>query len=300
MTHPNQIAIRQLGCWATGVRQRGRTGQLFALFQNSFYFNLDEALFCVGHSGLNSCPLNIATDVPKTVDWQQCGLRLGDRVWTTGDKVRIGQWLELLVTQSETWQPRTTDCGWSARTLAKGLRVISNFDKKEIPSDGLGNFILSDWPSVTHNPLSRYAKPAVTGLSHWLQDRSSDTDWILRLIGLGPGLTPSGDDFLGGAMIALHMINNADSARQLWNVARPISLAHGNRITHAHLTAAAAGFGSAQLHDAINALLHARKSELQNAVRALGRIGQTSGWDTLAGAVTTYRARFANHDFVNN
>ena len=105
MAHPYQIAIRQLGCRATGVRQWGRTGQLFALFQNSFYFNLDEALFCVGHSGLNSGPLNIATDVPKTVDWQQCGLRLGDRVWTTGDKVRIGQWLELLVTQSETWQP---------------------------------------------------------------------------------------------------------------------------------------------------------------------------------------------------
>ncbi len=101
-------------------------------------------------------------------------------------------------------------------------------------------------------------------------------------------------------MIALHMINNSDSASQLWNVARPISLAHGNRISHAHLKAAAAGFGSAQLHDAINALLHARKSELQNAVRALGRIGQTSGWDTLAGAVTTYRARFAKHDFVNN
>ena len=101
-------------------------------------------------------------------------------------------------------------------------------------------------------------------------------------------------------MIALHMNNNADSASQLWNVARPISLAHGNRISHAHLKAAAAGFGSAQLHDAINALLHARKSELQTAVRALGRIGQTSGWDTLAGAVTTYRARFAEPDFVNN
>ena len=54
-------------------------------------------------------------------------------------------------------------------------------------------------------------------------------------------------------------------------------------------------FCSAQLHDAINALLHARKSELQTAVRALGRIGQTSGWDTLAGAVTTYRARFAGN-----
>ena len=45
MAHPYQIAIRQLGCRATGVRQWGRTGQLFALFQNSFYFNLDEALF---------------------------------------------------------------------------------------------------------------------------------------------------------------------------------------------------------------------------------------------------------------
>ena len=169
MAHPYQIAIRQLGCRATGVRQWGRTGQLFALFQNSFYFNLDEALFCVGHSGLNSGPLNIATDVPKPSTGNSAAFVSAIECGQPEIKVRIGQWLELLVTQSETWQPRTTDCGWSARTLAKGLRAISNFDKGNTKRRAwqLHTFRLAI--SYTQSPLeirktgSYWSQPLVTG-----------------------------------------------------------------------------------------------------------------------------------------
>lgn len=296
MAHPNQIAIRQLGCRATGVRLRGRTGQLFALFQNSFYFNLDDALFCVGHSGLNSGPLNIATDVPKSVDWHQCGLRLGDRVWATGDKIRIGQRLELTINQTEIWRPTTVDCGWSATTLNAGLTALSHFNEDDVPRDGLARLVLSDWSSLASNPVTDYAEPAIVDLCRWLRGHTNDTKWMNRLIGLGPGLTPSGDDFIGGAMIALHAIGEAASANRMWNIAQPISLAAGNRISHAHLEAAAAGLGSAALHNAINALLHARQSELKTAVRDLDRIGHMSGWDALAGVVTAFRAHLAEYD----
>jgi hypothetical protein len=61
-------------------------------------------------------------------------------------------------------------------------------------------------------------------------------------------------------------------------------------ISAAFLRAAAEGLGCEALHEAISAILEGRTEALARHIEALGRIGHTSGWDALAGAVLVLQA----------
>ena len=110
------------------------------------------------------------------------------------------------------------------------------------------------------------------------------------LIGLGPGLTPSGDDLLGGALVALHLLGRIDLRDALWQKVREPALADANAISRAHLTAAAQGLGGAALHAVLNDVLTGTTAALPRRLAAVEAIGHTSGWDALAGAVLVLRA----------
>lgn len=110
------------------------------------------------------------------------------------------------------------------------------------------------------------------------------------LLGLGPGLTPSGDDVLCGVLLALDAIGARPAAARL---AAAISEAVGTATTPlsaAFLAAAAEGQGAEALHRFIAAAIAADLDALPETIVDLGRIGHTSGWDAMAGAVLVLRA----------
>jgi hypothetical protein len=121
-------------------------------------------------------------------------------------------------------------------------------------------------------------KPAQSFL-RWLQNRGSSPD---ELIGLGPGLTPAGDDFVGGAMIALRSSGNGDLADRIAAWALPLAETNTNRISRAHLECAAQGEG----HEALHGLLC---SFDEKSLQRLARVGHTSGLDAAAGALLALR-----------
>jgi len=109
------------------------------------------------------------------------------------------------------------------------------------------------------------------------------------LLGLGEGLTPSGDDFLGGVLFGLRQQESADFDETWidWDVVRdwvadaaPLT----NRISHAILSDLAEGHGPEPLHDLARETLRGGSREVVagHAARVI-RIGNTSGWGLLAG-----------------
>ena len=105
------------------------------------------------------------------------------------------------------------------------------------------------------------------------------------LIGLGPGLTPSGDDYFGGMMIALHAVGETRICRQLWKLVYPGAKDTSNPISCAHLKAASHGEGSETIHRALSAVLKGCPQGIQNCLSGIDHIGHTSGWDIMAGVV---------------
>jgi hypothetical protein len=137
--------------------------------------------------------------------------------------------------------------------------------------------------------LIETGREGVRALDEWLSTPPGQTFPPARqrvlesLLGLGPGLTPSGDDVLCGALLALHGLGLPERASRL-GAALGAARERTGLISHAYLRAATAGYGSSVLHEAITALC-TDSPALFDAVQALGRIGHSSGWDAFLGAV---------------
>jgi hypothetical protein len=108
----------------------------------------------------------------------------------------------------------------------------------------------------------------------------------LRLLGLGHGLTPSGDDFVGGVMFAL-----AHAPRDAWSTRLPVLKTNlrkaaawsTNVISAALLDDLMDGASFSVLHAQLAALQECSAPEIESATRALLRVGASSGADMLAG-----------------
>jgi hypothetical protein len=135
--------------------------------------------------------------------------------------------------------------------------------------------------------MAEEALRAMAALARWL---ASPREYSLRnavrnLVGLGPGLTPTGDDNLAGTLLALHALNMKKKADEMAAALEVYGPEGTNRISLAHLRAAAAGWGAAPFHDMLVALLLGENS-LDGCIRRIGAIGHSSGWDALAGILT--------------
>ena len=144
-----------------------------------------------------------------------------------------------------------------------------------VPQEGFGGLIIG-----AHNSLSGHAQPALEAIERWLIGNALDDD-VQMLIGLGPGLTPSGDDYLGGLLIALHALERRPQAQGLWRWLEP-RLKRTSAISGAHLAAAAAGEGHEALHACLEALA-SRNADWAKTLDQVANVGHVSGWDALAG-----------------
>jgi hypothetical protein len=112
---------------------------------------------------------------------------------------------------------------------------------------------------------------------------------VSALVGLGPGLTPSGDDFLCGFMATLYGLGYPLVAQQVARIVIPLAATRTNLISAAYLRCAADG----EIYEALRQILACvcgRGEDLDTQLDRMEAYGHTSGWDTFAGAVAAYSA----------
>jgi len=113
------------------------------------------------------------------------------------------------------------------------------------------------------------------------------------LLGLGPGLTPSGDDFVGGLLFGIRHLSDAYPSNFCWDGAGAKNLidrsaTETNLISHAFLKDFACGQGPASLHNLMDGLLlGAELSEAKLHLLRVAEIGHSSGIDMLTGLLTS-------------
>jgi hypothetical protein len=110
------------------------------------------------------------------------------------------------------------------------------------------------------------------------------------LVGLGPGLTPAGDDFTGGVFFARARLARAGVIdADAWGAAASAVKTAAPRLTHrigaTLLSDLLIGEGWAPLHDLASGLENGDDAVALDAARRLVRLGHSSGWDLLAGFV---------------
>jgi hypothetical protein len=280
----------RVGCMAARAFGDGARGQVRAVFARSFYLTLGAQWICIGPPGLGDGPLNaLCTALPPGPP----ALAGGDACLLTAGVLKVGAMTAITADGAARWSP-PPPADWDKRVLAAGLAAFARALPEALPSEGLA--LLLRPPEGRMPPVATTARaPAhhLQQLVHRAVDAAvpaGDVAPLAALLGLGPGLTPSGDDFLGGAMVALRRIGHIGLCDAMWRVLAPQAARLTNDISNAHLSAAAEGFGSAALHALRDVLLTGRPGALPAHLTALAAIGHTSGWDALAGAVTALRA----------
>ena len=221
-------------------------GEVCAVFKRSFYLRFDAAggaarFACVGDESIGNGPLNAI---------------VGEfSLPSLGEKMSLAA--------NRTWQP-------TRRAGLVDLATLREAARERVPAEGLGCLVAG-----MHNALSAHAQPALDAVDEWIAGHSLDAR-AAQLIGLGPGLTPAGDDYLGGVMVALHLLDRPSQAASLWRWLEPKLASRSSAISAAHLAAAATGEAHEALHDVLGG---------NPDLDALDAVGHCSGWDALAGSV---------------
>jgi len=115
---------------------------------------------------------------------------------------------------------------------------------------------------------------------------------VRGLVGLGEGLTPSGDDFIGGLLFCRKILQ--DSYPDILDLEFPklpgfieSIQASTNTISHTFLKDHAEGHGFEPIHLFANAFLTGQPDDLLHKILVdLTHIGHSTGWDLLTGFLT--------------
>ena len=300
------LAAFEIGCLARRALSPGLRGTVSAVFERSFYVRLAGQEICLGPVGLGAGPLNLRCHVERP-DWRAWGLREGAAVLPAPRAIRVPPNLSVSLSEATVWRPKAPG-PWSTASLGAGLRALDALLPGRVPAEGLGVLALPGDPGARRSAVVAAARGPAAALARYLcRAFMADRDAPLAgapdlraLIGLGPGLTPSGDDLLGGALIALHLLGRGDLAGTLWNRLRGDLERGTNPISRAHLGAAARGFGGAALHAVLNDLLTGERGALGRRLAAIDAIGHGSGWDALGGAVAALRVYFISTSMKAN
>lgn len=289
--------ISQIGAVAARTLEGFGQGLVATVFDRSIYCVIEDNYICVGAESLGMCPLNVITSIPEGNAWSSHRFRTGMPVNVAQRHLGIGNSFSLNLSGAPVWNPSPSIAPEYGK-LKDGLSALEEFTTSRLPMDGLGRIM---FPAGPWNPsdgyLLNHALNPLNRLKEWLKVALVDPQdaWDTNvsawqdLLGLGPGLTPSGDDLIGGMMLALHSLGQTAVVRSISAaVATPIT-ERTNPISAAHLRAAMEGAGSEAAHLAMDTILSGNSDAFPDVVKEIEKIGHTSGWDMLAGIVIVYR-----------
>jgi hypothetical protein len=233
-------------------------------------------------------------------------LSVGMPVRVQGEEVLFGGKEILSLEATRCWQrlPVGPGQGVSLVDASRGFGRVLNAALAMHEGDNLGSAlpaIEAGSASVGSNRLPPNASPLIAAAMEHVRRivpvcRSGRLDLAMTyaedLIGLGPGLTPSGDDFVGGLLFAAYHLNEAFPGEFVWDgeavgalISRSRSMTHP--ISHALLSDHAQGQSYEAIHDLMDGMLTGH-GELDAVALVTGvtSIGSSSGWDMLAGLLT--------------
>jgi hypothetical protein len=261
------------------LRERGLHGSVHSVFDRVLNFTTaDGELFTLAGHGLDDAPNTARLALAGFGD---TGVRVGDAVLATGSRLWVGSRLCASFDGVQAWQcrlPAYPDrCG--------RLRVNVSWCAQRLEQHAAGRRgAMGPFDSAAMQLLHQRAAGVLQAMEQ--QDPALATLHAKSLIGLGPGLTPSGDDFLLGLFAVLHLPGSPCEGWLQGGAQVLAGAAHGtNAISLAALQCAAQGRVRESIASLLEQLLHGDGNPLEAALERVLAIGANSGADIAAGLV---------------
>jgi len=255
------------GLGARAALAEGRDGRVIASFARAFYVEFPAGLVALVAPEVMPGPIHLVLDDAPPADTR------GTRVSVTPSALEAPGW-RVDTRGVAPWEgalPEPTALLAGARiALAAGRPIAAR-------------------SALRTSPFRERADRGRTALL------AGDLNEITQLlVGLGPGLTPAGDDAVCGILLALRCVLGERFE------SHPVIVADGSDTTapsRAFLHWAGRGQALAPAHDLLNAAAEGNRAAAAAACEVLGRVGDTSGPDFVLGLVWGLEAASAGASF---
>jgi hypothetical protein len=202
--------------------------------------------------------------------------------------VSAGDEVEIATGGLVAWRP--TMPAVAGPVLRMGTAALLAMRRSLGPPRGLGRLLFTgaDEGPAPQDPVGERARPAAARLAAACaaHDAKAAIDPAVALLGLGDGLTPDGDDYVGGALFARRACGEASAA---WAAACAQVIAQARMRSHPIsarlLEDLASGEAWTSLHELVEAMAARDDHRAQTTARELIALGASSGWSVLAGFV---------------
>jgi hypothetical protein len=195
-------------------------------------------------------------------------LKVETPVSISSNQLIVGDFL-IDTTHADLWNPRPD---WESLHKDRD-RIVGQLNNIPVPDFQLPNPLIS---SLTSSLASG--------------DNSTAKNVASKLAGLGIGLTPSGDDFIMGALYAAWIVHPSNVACILAEEIASTAAALTTSLSTAWLRAAGKGEAGILWHKFFDALLVGPIAKPTYAMEKILAVGATSGADALAGFIGTFIA----------
>jgi hypothetical protein len=283
------------------------SGHIHSVFQRAVNIRTSggQLISVVSSEGVNG-PNTVVTDLPHDFDFSTMGLKSGMpmRLGKGGGDLGGGT-VSISVSAAQKWWPRLADGAehLDKTRLKRNLSYLVKTLPKREPSEGIGNlFCVADkmvsghWSAVRRLKLNKLTRQALPGMRALLEGMLGRDENLLKrglrgLLGLGPGLTPSGDDLLMGFIGTLSLISRRVGGPEVTDLLEVIKrqlMENKDRTTFVSgslLSYACAGRIFSTALSVVRALIYGKPSEARSAAENLMRLGAGSGREVLLGIV---------------
>ncbi|MGG1674385.1 DUF2877 domain-containing protein [Neobacillus sp. NRS-1170] len=260
------------------------TGIVHSVFNRTFNIKCFEngELYTIASSNVDNGPNTIINDIDH---FKSMEIKVNERVHVEKDILLIGNKLAVTINKAEKWESIIPAFPINDDILNRNLVVM----RKYIGIHGKGGGIKRQVPN---NPFEAEMSRTLNRRTNLLLDElaesrmSSAFDHAISIIGLGPGLTPSGDDFLVGVFTTFNMLNSPFYAGRSFCkgvVSKAKTLT--NDISWMALKKASIGKVRESIISLLNALLIENEEDLILSLNKVLNIGSSSGTDIALGLV---------------
>jgi len=273
--------------------ERGRSCIVHSVFRAVLNLEIREGLITIGGPSIEPLPPGLI--VRGSIDFQTMGLRTGQGVILDRQRVRIpAADIDVDLSRAARWSPRLPAVDpdlartrWGVRAPQARSLVAAAVRARPGSRDGLGDLIDRDG-HASLRPVARLAAPRLKRLTAALRDADPSAAGMAAesLVGLGPGLTPSGDDVLiGVAAVITATATPCTLDATFLRRAVHTSSTRTTTVSATFLRHAAAGEFSGALHGLMAALIGPDPSDMAATIERSVAYGATSGADTLVGVL---------------
>lgn len=296
MREPLATHASSIGSFAADIATGGGEAEVIALFERSFYVLCDKGIVAVCVHALGNGPLNILVPAAEagTVPWRG-RVRVGMKGTIDAMRLVYDGAFSVDLGAATPWSPPAWPIVDDPHMRAASLEIAAYLGVKfATASDdmGLAPLMFAPQSRAAASATARAAKMQLAALQTALPGALASRRWsqgaldaATLLVGLGPGLTPSGDDLLGGLLLALTARGEIRLRDQLFDHIVDELNELTVPVSAMHLTAAAHGMGHESVHALLDALASGERTHLAQLIDAVAALGATSGSDTIAGIV---------------